>query len=73
MHQRLPKVHLEYPVKMKKVTIENDVPLKDLLNSSSDDNQERFDMDNSAEQLTEFGQQDKMKQYFDTQLRKELR
>lgn len=58
---------------MKKVTIENDVPLKDLLNSSSDDNQERFDMDNSAEQLTEFGQQDKMKQYFDTQLRKELR
>ena len=58
---------------MKKVTIENDVPLKDLLNSSSDDNQERFDLDNSAEQLTEFGQQDKMKQYFDTQLRKELR
>ena len=58
---------------MKKVTIENDVPQKDLLNSSSDDNQERFDMDNSAEQLTEFGQQDKMKQYFDTQLRKELR
>ena len=58
---------------MKKVTIKNDVPLKDLLNSSSDDNQERFDMDNSAEQLTEFGQQYKMKQYFDTQLRKELR
>jgi hypothetical protein len=48
LNQRLSKILFEHPQKLKQTPIENDVPLRNYLNSSSDD-EDQVELENTSE------------------------